>query len=625
MSNQTILLTMAHVTIQCRLIASRDTHQFLWQLMAQKNTSLINEILLRIKQHPDFPNWRTKKRLPKDFLAQQIAQLKNNYPFEGQPSRFYASVNKIIDYIYKSWFEVQKTLDWKLQGNLRWLEMLLPDTELIKHCDNSLESLQQQATLILSSIDSTVSHDRISTILFEKCGKTKKPEIKSAIIYLLKNGCAIPKKSETTEKYQDLKRKVEIKITKLHRQIESRIPLGRDLEGKKWLETLITASTTAPIDQTEANTWFSILKQNHTSIPYPILYETNEDLQWSLNEKNRLSIRFSGLGEHSFQIYCDSRQLPYFQRFYEDQELKRASKDQLSSALFTLRSAMIIWKEDDGKGELWDKHKLYLHCTFDTDYLTVEGTQVIAQKKQKQMLNIIDRMKEKDDLTDTQKAFIQRKQTTLARLNNIFPRPSKPIYQGNPDLFLGVAMGLQEPVTIALVDVSTNKVILYRNIKQLLGDNYHLLRRRRNEKQKLNHQNHKARKRANFQQKGESNLGEYLDRLIAKAILTVAQEYQVSTIFVPRLTDMRSITEAEIQLKAEKKIPEYKEGQKKYAQDYRVQVHQWSYGRLIENVRAIALKIGIVLEEGKQPKQGTFTEKALQLVLSNTEKNLKKK
>ncbi len=111
----------------------------------------------------------------------------------------------------------------------------------------------------------------------------------------------------------------------------------------------------------------------------------------------------------------------------------------------------------------------------------MECTQVIAQKKQEEVLNLIDRMKEKTDLTDTQKAFIQRKQTTLARLNNIFPRPTKPIYQGNPNLFLGVAMGLQEPVTIVLVDVSTNKVILYRNIKQLLGDNYHLLRRRREE------------------------------------------------------------------------------------------------------------------------------------------------
>ena len=124
-------------------------------------------------------------------------------------------------------------------------------------------------------------------------------------------------------------------------------------------------------------------------------------------------------------------------------------------------------------------------------------------------------------------------------------------------------MGLQESVTLALVNVGEGKAILYRNIKQLLGDNYHLLRRRRNEKQKLNHQNHKARKRASFQQKGESNLGEYVDRLIAKSILKIAQEYKVSTIIIPLLSQMRSITEAEVQARAEERIPEYKEGQKK--------------------------------------------------------------
>ncbi|WP_052312608.1 type V CRISPR-associated protein Cas12k [Geminocystis herdmanii] len=441
------------------------------------------------------------------------------------------------------------------------------------------------------------------------------------IVYLIKNGSRIPKNNiETTKKYKRIKRKLEIKIRKLKRQVEMSIPSGRDLEGEKWLQTLILASNTMPVDQNESDSWFSALKRNSPSIPYPIVYETNEDLKWCLNDQNRICIKFSGLSDHLFLIYCDSRQLPYFRRFYEDQELKKASKDQFSSALFTLRSAMIIWKEDDGKGESWDKHKLYLHCTFDTDYWTLEGTQVIAQKKQEEVLNLIDRMKEKTDLTDTQKAFIQRKQTTLARLNNIFPRPSKPIYQGNPNLFLGVAMGLQEPVTIALVDVSTNKVILYRNIKQLLGDDYHLIRRRRNEKQKLNHQNHKARKRANFQQKGESNLGEYLDRLIAKSILQIAEEYQVSTIIVPRLNQIRSITEAEIQARAEERIPEYKEGQRKYAQDYCVQVHQWSYGRLIDNIKAISSKLGIVVEEGKQPKQGKFTDKALQLALS-TQKN----
>jgi hypothetical protein len=468
---------MVQVTIQSRLIVSADTRQSLWLLMSKKNTPLINEILTRIKHHPDFSQWREKGRLPKNFIAQQIQELKNDSRFQGQPSRFYASVCKIIDYIYKSWFKVQKIYKMQLEGNSRWLEILKPDSLLIESFDGSMEALQNQAQQILNNIETTSTQEGIVDYLFHKYEKTEDCRMRDAIVYLIKNGSRIPKNSfETTKKYKRIKRKLEIKIRKLKRQVEMSIPSGRDLEGEKWLQTLILASNTMPVDQSESDSWFSALKRNSPSIPYPIVYESNEDLTWCLNDQNRICIKFSGLSDHLFQIYCDSRQLPYFRRFYEDQELKKASKDQFSSALFTLRSAMIIWKEDDGKGESWDKHKLYLHCTFDTDYWTVEGTQVIAQKKQEEVLNLIDRMKEKTDLTDTQKAFIQRKQTTLARLNNIFPRPSKPIYQGNPNLFLGVAMGLQEPVTIALVDVSTNKVILYRNIKQLLGDDYHLLR-----------------------------------------------------------------------------------------------------------------------------------------------------
>ena len=379
------------------------------------------------------------------------------------------------------------------------------------------------------------------------------------------------------------------------------------------------------MDEAQSNSWFSSLKKTSPSIPYPIVYETNEDLKWSLNQQNRLCLKFSGLSDYPFQIYCDARQLTYLRRFYEDQELKRIHKNTFSSALFTLRSAMILWKEDKQKGEPWQRNRLYLHCTLETDCWTAEGTQVITQRKQQEVLKVIDRMKEKDKLSDTQQGFLRRKQTTLARLNNNFPRPSKPMYQGNPNLCLGVAMGLQEPVTIAIVDISTEKVILYRNIKQLLGDNYHLLRRRRNQKQKLNHHNHKARKRNNFQQKGESNLGEYLDRLIAKSIMEIAQQHKISKIVVPRLKNMRSITEAEIQARAEQKVPEYKEGQRKYAIDYRVQVHQWSYGRLIDNIKAISSKLGIVVEEGKQPQQGTFTDKALKLALSTQKNNQKQK
>jgi hypothetical protein len=88
------------------------------------------------------------------------------------------------------------------------------------------------------------------------------------------------------------------------------------------------------------------------SVPFPVAYETNEDLTWSKNSKGRLEVRFNGLGEHTFQIYCDQRQLKWFQRFYEDQEIKRASIDQHSSSLFTLRSGRIAWQKAQAKATL---------------------------------------------------------------------------------------------------------------------------------------------------------------------------------------------------------------------------------------------------------------------------------
>ena len=81
-------------------------------------------------------------------------------------------------------------------------------------------------------------------------------------------------------------------------------------------------------------------------------------------------------------------------------------------------------------------------------------------------------MNKKGDLNDKQQAFIHRKQSTLARLNNPFPRPSQPLYQGQTHILVGVALGLDKPATAAVVDGTTGKAIAYRSVKQLLGDNY---------------------------------------------------------------------------------------------------------------------------------------------------------
>jgi IS605 OrfB family transposase len=176
-------------------------------------------------------------------------------------------------------------------------------------------------------------------------------------------------------------------------------------------------------------------------------------------------------------------------------------------------------------------------------------------------------------------------------------------------------MGLDKPATVAIVDGNTGKAIAFRNIKQLLGENYRLLNRQRQQKKTLAHLRHKVQKRSANNQKGESNLGEYLDRLIAKAIVELAQQDRVSAIAIPKIEDIREIVQSEIKAKAEAKIPGSEEGQKKYAKQYRINIHNWSYGRLIESITTQANKFGIAIVEVKQPIRGSPTQKAQEMAI----------
>ncbi|BAU63316.1 unknown protein [Stanieria sp. NIES-3757] len=98
--------------------------------------------------------------------------------------------------------------------------------------------------------------------------------------------------------------------------------------------------------------------------------------------------------------------------------------------------------------------------------------------------------------------------------------------------------------------------------------------------------------------------------------MELAQQDRVSAIAVPKIEDIREITQAEIKAKAEAKIPGYEEGQKKYALAYRINIHNWSYGRLIENISTQANKLGIAIVEVKQPIRGSPTQKAQAMAIS---------
>jgi IS605 OrfB family transposase len=39
--------------------------------------------------------------------------------------------------------------------------------------------------------------------------------------------------------------------------------------------------------------------------------------------------------------------------------------------------------------------------------------------------------------------------------------------------------------------------------------------------------------------------------------------------------------------------------QKKYAKQYWINFHQWSYGRLIQSIQSKAAQVGIVIEQGE--------------------------
>ena len=623
---------MSQITIQCRLVASESTRKLLWELMAEKNTPLINEILWKINNHSDFEKWQSEGKLPGTLVSDLCKSFKDNSLYSGQPSRFYLSITKLVNYIYKSWLKLQQRRQRKLEGQELWLSMLKSDTELLKESECSLDILRRKAKKILTDIEATIKKSKNKaknqktlkkpSLLFDLYDKTEEQDIliRSAICYLLKNGSKLPKpdKLENNKKFAQRRRKVEIKIKRLKEQIEGSRPHGRELTGEEWIETLITAATTVPKDDKEARVWQDILLTKPKSLPFPITFETNEDLKWHKNEKGRLCVRFNGLSEHTFQIYCDRRQLHWFQRFLKDQEIKKEGKDSHSSGLFTLRSAKLAWREDKKKntGQPWNDNRLVLFCTVDTRFWSAEGTQVAKEEKEVKLLKTIDNMKEKGELTPTQQGFVKRKHATLAKLHNSFPRPSRKIYQGKPNMILGIAMGLEKPATVAVVDGITGKAIAYRSIKQLLGENYRLLNRQRQQKQALSHLRHKAQKRSADNQKGESNLGEYVDRLIAKAIVELAKQYQVNAIAVPKLEDMREIVQSEIKAKAEAEIPGYEEGQKKYAKQYRINIHNWSYGRLIENITTQADKLGIAIAEIKQPVRGSPTVKAQDMAIA---------
>jgi hypothetical protein len=614
---------MTQITIQCRLFANDTAKQYLWQLMAERNTPLVNELLRLIAQHDDFLVWRSKGKLPTSEVTELTKTLKTDPRFNNQPAKFFISAEKVACYTFKSWLAVQKRTQKQLEQKAFWLQMLRTDQELISDCDKTIEEIRRKSQAILESQyrgDSTESERELRQWLYQAYKDTSESLTRSAIAYLLKHRCKIPtavmEGEEDTKKFLKYRRKIAITVKRLTQQLENRLPQGRDLTGLRFLEVLEAVGNQVPVDDLQASKWQAQLLKKPDLVPFPIVLESNMDLMWFLDPSGAISLNIGGISEHEFTIGCGQRQLHYFQKFLSDYQTMLQSKKQHTSSLFLLRSAKLIWVPKDGQGDPWKINDLYLACTLDTRLLTAEGTTIVKQEVSTGTVQKLQTMKEKTDRTKTQDNYIQRLQSTLDKLDKTFDRPNKALYQGQPNIMVAVTMGLETPVMATVFDLRTQSILACRNPKQLLGEDYRLLNHQRSLQSQQRHIRHKAQKKGASFQPSSVDLGEYLDRLFANQIVELARTYNASSIALPQLDQIRFVIQCELEAIAEQKIPGYVEGQKRYIKQLRINLHNWSYNRLTELITNKAAQLKIAIEHGNQPARASPNVQAKEVALT---------
>jgi hypothetical protein len=508
---------MSKITIQCRLFADETARRYLWELMCDRNTPLVNELLRLVAIHPDFLTWRSKGKIPTKEFTKLAKTLNKDPRFNNQPAKFRISAEKTALYTFKSWVAIQKLTQQKLTGKISWLRMLRTNEESIADCGQDLDQIRKKAQALIlryqSAKDSAESKTHLRKSLYKAYERTKDSLSRSAVAYLLRNRCQIPLDTEEDlNKFLKYRCKIENQIKILTQQLANRLPQGRDLTGERFLNTLETATRNDPVDNHEFSRWQSQLLKRPDLVPFPIILESNMDLMWYTNEQGKIGLHIGGMSEYEFTIGCGQRQLHYFQRFLSDYQTMLASKKQHTSSLFLLRSAKLIWVPIEGRKEPWNMHQLYLACTLDTRLLTAEGTELVKQKVAADTTQELATMREKPDRNKKQDNYIKRLQSTINKLEKPFNRPSKLSYQGHSNIIVAVSMGLQSPITAIAIDMMTRKIIAYRNTKQLLGDNnYRLLNRQRTLQSQQRHLNHNAQKRGSPRQFSNSELGEHLE------------------------------------------------------------------------------------------------------------------
>jgi transposase len=160
--------------------------------------------------------------------------------------------------------------------------------------------------------------------------------------------------------------------------------------------------------------------------------------------------------------------------------------------------------------------------------------------------------------------------------------------------------------------------LLIRKGKRVRWKPYRLVEQLHRRHQQNARQRVKQQQQNRYQEdNSESNLGLYVDRLIASRIVNFALQRKAGTIVIPQLKGIRECVESDIQSQAERLFPNEKERQKEYAKDYRASFHRWSYARLSECIKVCAKREAIAVVERKQSAQGNLEQKAIAIALSS--------
>ena len=652
-----------HKTIRCHLDASEDILRQVWEEMTQKNTPLILQLLKSVSEQPEFEANKEKGEITKKEIVELRKIVTKNPELEEQAGRLRSSAESFVKEVYSSWLTLYQKRKRQKEGKEYFLENILKsDVELIGESNCDLEIIRSKAQEVLTQPeefikqltindedvkstkparkrvntnirnkstdaeqmeDSSSSNnvdtnklERLTNVLYKIHKQTQDILTRCAVAYLIKNHNKISGLEEDIQKLKKRRNEKTIQIKRLDNQIQNnRLPSGRDITGERYSKAFDNLINQVPKDNKEWKDWIANLSRKISHIPYPIDYLYG-DLTWYKNEVNNIIVYFNGWSEYHFKICCNKRQRHFFERFLEDHKAFKGSEksgEKLSGSLITLRSAQLLWQQGEGNGEPWKVHKLALHCTYDARLWTAEGTEEMRKKKTDKAQKRVSKAEENEKLDNIQQTQLNKDKSSLSRLSNSFNRPDKLIYQGQSNIIVGISFHPVELATVVIVDLSNKKVLACNTVNQLLGDAFHLLSRRRRQQVHLSKERKEAQKKDLPCNIGESKLGEYIDKLLAKRIVEIAKSYQADCIVLPRLKDMKEIRTSAIQAKAETKIPGDVNAQKLYVKEYNRQIHNWSYNRLQESIKSKAAELKISIEFGIQPHYGTLEEQAKDL------------